>query len=73
MIFFGVLSLHLILHWKVIVNLIKGRHKKEPKLRLVLGVIGLIVILLLSMAPLVSPTNEVDRADGRHQYRGMNK
>lgn len=72
-IFFSVLALHLILHWKVIVNLIKGRHTKEPKLRLVLGIIGLIVVLLLSAAPLVSPTNEIERSGGGHQHRGISK
>lgn len=71
-IFFGVLSLHLILHWRVIVNLVKGRHTKEPKLRLALGVIGLIVVLLLSIAPLVSPANETEKSEG-YQYRGGNK
>ena len=70
--FFSVLSLHLILHWRVIVNLIKGRHHKESTLRLALGVIGLIVVLLLSVAPLISPTNEVERSGG-YQYRGMGK
>lgn len=67
-IFFTVLSLHLILHWKVIVNLLKGRHSDEPKLRLVLGIVGLLVILLLSSAPLVSPTSETEKNSG-HQYR----
>ena len=71
-VFFGVLSLHLILHWRVIVNLLKGRHTKEPKLRLALGIIGLVAVLLFSVAHLVSPTNiEVDSRG--HQHRGMNK
>lgn len=68
-VFFSVLSLHLILHWRVIVNLIKGRHTKEPKFRLALGLVGLIVVILLSVAPLVSPTNEIEKNSG-YPYRG---
>lgn len=70
--FFTTLSLHLILHWRVIVNLIKGRHAQEPKLRLALGIVGLVVIVTLSIAPLLSTTNETKQSGG-YQYRGGNK
>lgn len=70
-IFFSVLSLHLILHWKVIVNLIKGRQLKESTLRLGLGIIGFVVVLLLSVAPLVSQTSETEKVGGRHEHRGI--
>jgi hypothetical protein len=72
-VFFSVLSLHLILHWKVIVNLVKGRHQKESTMRLGLGIVGLITILLFAAAPLVSPTNEIERSGGGHQHRGLHK
>ena len=67
-VFFSVLSLHLVLHWKVIINLIKGHHTEESKLRLGLGLVGLVTVLAFAIAPLVSPTNETERVSGGKQY-----
>lgn len=55
--FLCALSLHLVIHWRVIVNLLRGRGREGSWLRLGLGGIGLFAILLLAAAPLISPTN----------------
>jgi len=57
LVFFSVLSVHLILHWKAIVTMIKGHSTEANKWRIALGVVGLIAIILLASTPLISPTN----------------
>ena len=66
LVFFSVLSIHLLLHWKAIVTMIKGHSTEENKWRLALGVVGLITIILLASTPLLSPTN----VDSDAQPRG---
>lgn len=66
-IFFGVLSVHLFLHWRAILNLVKGPSAGEPKLRLALGLVGLITVLLLAIGPLVSPTSTDDGLKESHR------
>lgn len=67
-IFFSVLSLHTILHWKVIANLVKGRASRDSTLRLSLGLVSAIVVILLTIAPLLSPTEKIESDTGRHQH-----
>lgn len=55
--FFTVLSLHLFLHWRTALALIRGRAHEGSNGRVILGVVGLLATLLLAAAPLVSPTN----------------
>ena len=70
-IFFSVLSLHLLFHWKVIINLLKGRHSEESGMRAGLGIIGAATIVLIAISPLISPVNEPERSgSSMHQHRG---
>ena len=71
--FFSVLSIHLILHWKVIGNLLKGRHSDVSTLRLGLGIVSAIVVVALALSPLISPTDKVERNTDGHQHRGIHK
>lgn len=57
--FFSILAIHLFLHWRWIVSLVKGRPKKDEGKRSMLGVLGLIVVLLLAISPLLSSV-EID-------------
>ncbi|MGD9000770.1 MAG: DUF4405 domain-containing protein [Granulosicoccaceae bacterium] len=66
MIFFSVLALHLILHWRVVLNLIKGRRSEGATMRFALGLVGLIAILLVALAPLLGSPN-VEKEGDRHQ------
>ncbi len=52
-VFFAVLAVHLILHWRFILTLFKGRLKEGARLRVALGLLGVITILVLALAPLL--------------------
>ena len=54
-IFLGILAVHLVLHWRWILNVIIGRPREESGLRVALGVVGLVGLLALAVAPLLSP------------------
>ncbi len=53
--FFSILALHLFTHWKWIVSLVKGRPKDQSGYRVGLGIVGILAIVLLSIAPLLTP------------------
>jgi hypothetical protein len=67
--FLGLLSLHLLLHWKWIVCMVQGRPRdsKRARQRVTLGIVGVVALLLLIAAPLLSSTVEGPGAgrDGR--------
>jgi hypothetical protein len=60
--FFATLAIHLILHWRWIVGVIRGRSTEGSALRFVLGVVGLATLLLIALIPWLSG---VDEAGGR--------
>lgn len=53
-IFLSILTVHLILHWRWIIAFIKGRPSEGSGLRAGLGIVGLIGLIALATAPLVS-------------------
>ncbi len=57
--FLATLALHLILHWKWIVAVIKGRKTESSGLRFGLGLFGLIALLILALTPLISPVESI--------------
>jgi len=74
-IFLSSLTTHLFLHWNWIVCQIKGKkcEDNKAKLRVALGIIGLIALLAFALAPLVSPIekseipgNRKGKMDMRH-------
>lgn len=54
-IFLTILSIHLFLHWRFIKNLFQGRVKEAGTSKLLLGLIGLLVVLAIAIAPFVAP------------------
>jgi len=54
----GVLTLHLVLHWKWILYAVKGKRSEASGARLALGVVGLIGLLGLAAAPLMAPVEQ---------------
>lgn len=58
----AVLAIHLVLHWKWIVCVIRGKPLEGSDYRLALGVIGLLAVLLLAAAPMFSPSMQVPRS-----------
>ena len=53
--FFSILTVHLALHWRWIISVVKGQPKKNSGFRVALGIVGLLAILALSMAPILTP------------------
>ena len=54
----GVLTLHLVLHWKWILHVFKGKRSEASGARLALGVVGLVGLLGLAAAPLTAPVEQ---------------
>ena len=63
-IFLVILSIHLILHWKFIRNIFHGRLKEASNFRLILGLVGLIAVLALAVAPFVAPKEYSETSKG---------
>jgi hypothetical protein len=67
--FFAVLAFHLLQHWRFVLGLFRGHLLECMRLRVALGLVGLIAVVLLSLAPVVS-TVETDDSRANHPYRG---
>jgi hypothetical protein len=61
----AVLAVHLVLHWKWIVCTVRGTHTDASGYRFVLGVVGLVFAILLSIAPFLSDTTAMTRGELR--------
>ena len=59
-IFLLILSVHIFYHWKWIVNVVKGHSSEYSGRRLVIGIIGLIAVIALALAPLLSGVQEIN-------------
>jgi hypothetical protein len=53
--FFAVLALHLVQHWRWIVNVVTGRPRDDSGFRVGLGIVGLVAVVALSISPLLTP------------------
>lgn len=67
--FFAVLAFHLVQHWRFVLGLFRGHVKEAMRLRVALGLVGLVAVVLLSIAPLLSPV-AIDGESVDHPYRG---
>lgn len=65
-IFLAILSIHLFLHWKFIRNIFRGRIKEASAPRLLFGLVGLLAVLALAVAPFVVSIEYSDPTKG-HQ------
>lgn len=60
----GVLAVHLLLHWKWIVCILRGKpHSDVSGGRFALGITGLVLVTLLATAPLLTPTQTAPRSE----------
>lgn len=66
-IFLAVLSIHLVLHRSFITVLFKGHSGQGSKFRIALGLTGLIAIILLAIAPLVSDVDNRKGTEGKRR------
>ena len=54
-VFLGILVLHLIMHWRWIVSLVKGKRKEGSGKRVLVGLIAFIALIAIAAAPVFSP------------------
>ncbi len=64
------MSAHLIMHVKFIKTVILGKAPAEKNYRIAVGVVGLVALITLALAPLVSPVTENQRGQ---QYHRINR
>jgi len=61
------LALHIVLHWRWVVTMVRGQRSEASGIRVALGVVGLLGLLGIAAAPLLAP---VERAgDPRQAFR----
>lgn len=63
------LVVHILLHWRWIVCVIKGRKSESSGHRLVLGVVGLAALVALVSAPLFFPVETTHTADSQREKK----
>jgi Domain of unknown function (DUF4405) len=54
-VFFSLLALHLILHWRWIMSVVSGRPREGSGLRAGLGIVGLVTVVAFAISPLLTP------------------
>jgi len=75
-VFFSILALHLILHWRWIVNVVAGRSHEGSGFRAGLGIVGLVTVVALAISPLLAPIERDSASKGTsflssHKYDGI--
>lgn len=68
LVFLVLLSAHLLLHLKFIKYAVTGSATTEQKYRIAIGIAGLIALLAVAFAPVVSPVEEPAGARPGHQF-----
>jgi hypothetical protein len=63
----AILAVHLVLHWKWIVGIVRGTRSEASGLRFGLGLASLLALLLLAAAPVLAPTESVTRGELQQQ------
>ena len=75
-VFFSILAIHLILHWRWIVCAVTGRSREGSGIRAGLGIVGLIAVVGLAISPLLAPVERDLTSKGAsffssHKYEGI--
>lgn len=63
-VFFFILALHLVLHWRWIVSLLMRRPREGSGFRAGLGIFGFIIVVALAISPLLTPIENDNRSKG---------
>ncbi len=74
--FFLILALHLVLHWRWIVSVVTGRPREGSGFRAGLGIVGLTAVVALAISPLLTPierdtSNKGESSLSIHKYEDI--
>ena len=69
-IFFSILVLHLVLHWRWIVSVATGRPREGSGFRAGLGIVGFVTVVALAISPLLTPVEGDLTSKGTSIYSG---
>ena len=65
-----VLSLHVVLHWRFFSNALGKKASPGQKRRVYLGIVGLLGVVALAVAPLLSPVKTLSLSPGTNVFPG---
>jgi hypothetical protein len=68
--FLLILAFHLVLHWRWIVSVLRGRPREGSGLRVGLGLTGLAAAVALALAPLLTPVERIEAGSWDREYTG---
>jgi len=63
--------MHLLLHWRWVINILTGKPREGFGLRAGLGIIGVIGLLALAVAPLLSPVDKTVESRSRRNLASV--
>lgn len=64
-VFFSILTIHLILHWRWIANVVRGKSDSDSSYRIGLGFVGIFALIAISILPLLTPV-QITEKQNRH-------
>ena len=67
----GVCALHLLLHWRWIVSVVRGRPHEGSGMRVAIAVVAVLALLGLALAPFFTPVRTTGNGGGEHDERGV--
>lgn len=67
----AILSLHLALHWRWIICAIQNKPREGSGVKVTLGIAGLVVLLLISATPFLTPIEKISGINHKYQ-QGLN-
>jgi len=75
-VFFSILALHLVLHWRWIMSVVTGKPRVGSGFRVGLGLVGLTTVVALALSPLLTPVERSFTRKGAsfssgHKYNGI--
>ena len=58
--FLVILSYHVIQHWRWILSLVKGKQRSYSRNRIALGLVGLLALIAIAIAPVITPVEKTE-------------
>lgn len=67
--FLILLAAHLVLHFRYIASVVAGKASREQVYRVTIGVVAVVILLLLAIAPVLAPVEDASPARPGYQYK----